>query len=599
MLVIRPGRRSWVPALCAAAWYGTAALGSAASAGTAPPATLILRNAEIWTVDDSKPTAHALAIRGNRIAKVGEDADVTPLQGPKTRVLDLHGAFVLPGFIDAHTHFGNAAESFFEVRLVDVNAQALLLERLQAATREVPKGMWITGFGWGSAAAVAAKKRGDTAFQAFTPTLAEIDRITPDHPVLLRRYDGVYFINSKGYQLARIDRDTPDPPNGEYVKDPRTGELTGLLLGTAGERMAEVLPPPSRARDLIGARAMLRELNQYGITSIHDIARVDEISQQKIFWTAVERSTTDLGIFQDLKARHELTVRVYPILTLANWRDYVAYHIKPGAGDDLIRYGALKLFIDGFMMSQPYNGTHYSGGFSFRVLDPNMIRDDIVGSDALGFDSAAHVTGDLGQKLLLDWYEKAVATNPARDRRFRIIHAWYPASAELERAGKIHAIVDIQPYHLIRELNGIEERLGPDRARFAFPWRAMIDHGLRVDLSSDWPGSYDRNNIAPVNPLENIYYAVTRQRLDGTPAGGFHPEQALTVDEAIRGYTINPAYASREEAIKGSIAPGKLADVVVLSKNIRAIPAREIPTAKVRYTIFDGKIIYTGDSDER
>lgn len=480
----------------------------AAASAAAAPATLILRNADIWTVDDARPTARALAIEGNRIVAVGDERQVMRLKGPDTRIMDLQGAFVLPGLIDAHTHFGNAIGAFFEVRLLDVNDDATLLTRLQVATHDVPKGMWITGYGWSAFAAAAANKKGDASFAPLTPSLAAIDRLTPDHPVLLRRYDGEYFINSRGLQLARIEKNTPDPSNGEYVRDPHSGELTGMLLGTAGERMAEILPPPSRARELIAARAMLRELNSNGFTSIHDIARIDEISQTKLYRTDVERSATDLGIFTDLRERGELT-------------------------------------------------------------------------------------GDKAQQLLLDWYEDAIRVNPARDRRFRLIHAWYPAAAEVERAGKIGAIADIQPHHLVRELGDIEKQLGPERARCAFPWRTMIERGVRISLGSDWPGSFDRSSVEPLSAMENIYYAVTRQRLDGTPAGGFHPEQALTVDEAIRAYTINPAYGSREEGLKGSITVGKLADVVVLSRNIRKIPPREIPSTRVLHTIFDGRLVYS------
>ena len=587
--------RSFRPLRLALAALIGAGFATAAEAG---PATLILRHGEVWTVDPAKPRAEAVALDGSRIVKVGSDAEVMALKGPATQVMDLKGGFVLPGLIDAHTHFGNAVESFFQVRLVDVDAEPLLLERLTAAAREVPKGMWITGYDWSSAAAVAARKRGDKAFTPFVPTLADIDRITPDHPVLLRRYDGVYFINSRGYALARVDKHSPDPPNGTYVKDPKTGELTGLLLGSAGERMAELMPPPSRARDLIGARAMMHLLNSYGFTGIHDIARVDEISQTKTYGTAVERSTTDLDIFKDLRARGELSVRVYPILTLANWRDYKGYGISPGSGDDMIRYGALKTFVDGFYMEEPYaNNPDYSGGFSFRVVDPQILAADIAGADALGFDTAAHVIGDKAHRLLADWYEAAIAANPPRDRRFRFIHAWYPAPREVERAGKMGALADITPYHLIRELDGMETRMGAARADFAFPWRSLIDHGVRLDIGSDWPGSFDRNNIAPLNPMENIYYAITRQRLDGTPAGGWRPTQALTVDEAIAAYTINPAYGSREEDRKGSITEGKLADLVVLDRNIRKASPREILQTKVRYTIFDGRVIYAADSN--
>lgn len=564
-----------------------------AAAAQAGPATLILRHADVWTVDDAHPRAQAVAIEGSRIVKVGSDREVMALRGEDTKVLDLAGAFVLPGLIDAHTHFGNAVESFFQVRLVDVDAEALLVERLRAAAADVPKDMWITGYDWSSAAAVAARKRGDRAWKPLTPTLAQIDAVTPGHPVLLRRYDGVHFINSRGYALARVDRNTPNPPNGEYVKDAKTGELTGMLLGSAGERMAELMPPPSRTRDLIGARAMVKLLNSYGITGIHDIARVDEISQTKLYRTDVERSATDLGIFKDLRARGELSVRVHPILTLANWRDYKAYGITPGGGDDMIRYGALKMFVDGFMMEEPYsNNPNYAGGFSFRVVDEETLRDDIVGADAIGFDTASHVVGDKAHRLLAGWFEDAIATHPARDRRFRFIHAWYPAPHEVVRAGRMRAVADITPYHLIRELDGLEARLGPERAGFAFPWRSLMAAGVRLDIGSDWPGSFDRNNIAPLDPMENIYYAVTRARLNGAPAGGFLPKQALTVDEAIRAYTLNPAYASREEVLKGSITEGKLADLVVLDRNIRKATPREILGTKVLYTVFDGHIVY-------
>jgi predicted amidohydrolase YtcJ len=570
-------------------------LGVAAAA--TPPATLILRNADIWTVDKQRPTAQALAVAGNRIVHVGTEKEAMRLHGPQTQVMDLQGAFVLPGFNDSHTHFGNAVAAFFEVRAVDVNDQALLLQRLQVAAQAVPKGMWITAHGWAASAAAAAKRRGESNFQPLIPELAAIDRITPDHPVLLRRYDGAYFINSAGFRLAHIDKHTPDPTNGEYVRDPQTGELTGLLLGTAGERMAEIMPPQSRARELIAARAVLRDLRSNGITSIHDIARVDAISQTKLYRTDVERSTSELSLFTDLRARGELTVRVFAILTMANWRDYAAHGIAPGGGDDFIRYGALKSFIDGFAMSQPFsNNPRFAGGFSFRVVNEQTLRDEIVGSDAIGFDSAVHVTGDRAQRMLLDWYEDAIRTNPARDRRFRIIHAWYPAREDVQRAGKIGAIADIQPYHLTRELGEVEHKLGAQRAAFAFPWRTMIDSGMRISLGSDWPGSFDRSNVAPLNPLEIIYYAVTRQRLDGTPAGGFLPAQALTIDEAIQAYTLNPGYGAREEAIKGSISVGKLADLVVLSKNIRRIPPQEIPATRVLHTILDGRLVYSHDS---
>jgi predicted amidohydrolase YtcJ len=569
----------------------------AAVAATAP-VTLIIKNANIWTVDERRPAASALAIADRHIVLVGSDREVMKLADPGTQVLDLKGAFVLPGFTDTHTHFGNAAAAFYEVRVVDVNDEALLLDRLRAKVNLVPKGMWITGYDWASVAASRASRSGNTTFVPLSPSLEDVDRITPDHPVLLRRYDGAYFINSRGLQLARIDRHTPNPANGEYVRHPQTHELTGMLLGSAGNRMALTLPPTSRARDLIAAQSLLRTLNSHGITSIHDIAHVEEISQTHTWSTDVERSTTDLDLFKDLRTRGELTVRVYPILTLASWRDYRAFGIVPGTGDDLIRYGALKQFIDGSIwMSKPYaNRPESSGGFSFRVDDERRVREDIVGADALGFDTAAHVTGDRGHQVLLDWYEDAIRTNPARDRRFRLIHAWYPSRADIERAGRMHAIADVQPWQLLGELPEMVDKLGPQRAALCFPWRTMMEQGVRITLGSDWPGSFDRSSVAAIDPIENIYYAVTRQRLDGTPAGGWHPEQRMSIDEAIRAYTLNGAYAAREENIKGSLTEGKLADVVVLTKDLRRIAPRDIPSVRVRYTIFDGRIVYASDA---
>jgi hypothetical protein len=583
------------PKLRIAALSGLLAAGLATAAHAASP-TLILHHADIWTVDPAHPRAEAVAVEGDRIVKVGSEREILALKGPSTRVIDLKGAFVLPGLTDAHTHFGNAVESFFQVRLVDVDAEPVLLDRLKAAAREVPKGLWITGYDWDSKAAVAAKKRGDKAFAPFTPTLADVDAAAPDHPVLLRRYDGAYFVNSRGLALARIDRTTPNPANGEYVKDPKTGELTGLLLGSAGERMALMLPPPSRARDLIGARAMLHLLNGYGITGIQDIGRVEAISQTKLYETAVERSFTNLDLFKDLKTRGELTVRVYPILALAEWRELKAQGITPGSGDDMIRYGALKVFVDATLMERPFDNTPgYAGSLSYRVVSEEANAADIAGADALGFDVAAHVLGDKAHRLLADWYEAAAARNGPRDRRDRFIHGWYPAPREVERMGAMHAVVDVTPDQLIEELPGIRAQLGA-RADYAFPWRDMIRHGVRLDIGSDWPGSFDRNSVYPNDPFENIYYAVTRRPLGAPASAAFHPEQALTVDEAIAAYTINPAYAAHAEATQGSISPGKLADFAVLDRDIRKVPVAQIPDTRVILTILGGRVVYDAES---
>ncbi|MGH3377820.1 MAG: amidohydrolase [Actinoallomurus sp.] len=565
----------------------------ASTSGETAFADLILHNGTVWTVDEALPAAEAVAVRGSRIARVGTDAEVLRLQGPGTQVIDLGGALLLPGFIDAHTHFGNAVGAFFNVRVVDVNDHATLAARLQEATRRVPAGMWITGFELSGHAAAAASKAGRTGFAPFAPSLAAVDQVTPDHPVLLSRYDGSHFINSAGLRLARLTKETPDPPNGEYQRDGVTGELTGLLLGSAAERTPKLLPPPSRARCMIAARAIVRDLNAKGIVGIHDIARFDEISQTQLYPVHVERSYTDIGVFEDLRAEGRLTVRVYPIITMANWRDYEERGIKPGSGDDLIRYGATKTFIDTSMMFEPFeDGGDWCGGFSFRVTDTEELRADIVNSDRLGFDAVAHVIGDRGHEFLLDAYDEAYEANPPRDRRFRLLHSWFPRVADIQRAGAMRLFVDVTPYHLVKQASGLDAALGEERAAGAFAWRTMIANGLRVNIGSDWPGSFDGASVEPNDPLENIYYAVTRRGLGASPDDGWRTEESLTVEEAVHAYTTNPAHASREEHIKGTVTEGKLADLVVLSQDIRTIEPEEILTTRVLYTVFDGRLVH-------
>lgn len=544
-------------------------------------ADLILHNGKIWTVDPERPEADAVAISGSRITKVGSSREVLRLAQSSTRLIDLKGRLVLPGFIDTHTHFENATDQFYEAALTGANDEASFLAAVGEAAQRVPEGFWITGGNWGAPSS------------SFQPSRAALDRITPRHPVLLRRHDGAYFINSEGLRLLRIGRETPDPAGGRYERDPATGELTGLLLGTAGERALQALPPKSRSRTLVAARVLLKDFGRYGITGIHDIARVDALSQEATFQTHVERSYTDLSIFTDLRAAGELTVRVYPLLSLSTVRGLARVGIRPGSGDEFIRFGGLKGFVDGpTMMAEPYGkGAGFAGGFTFRVVDAETMRNDIIAADRLGFDVALHVMGDKAHDLTLDWYEAAIEGNGPRDRRFRLIHARYPSAAAIRRAGALRLIADITPYHLMIEASELDRRFGVERARTAHAWRSLADAGVRIDIGSDWPGHFDRSHYLPLDPLRNIYHAITRASAD-EPAKGWHRGEALTLEEAIRAYTINPAYASHQEAIKGSITPGKLADLVVISMDILTAPPERLLDAKVVMTVFGGRIIF-------
>ena len=565
----------------------------AQAAPSADPADLILHHGKVWTVDDRQPVAEAVAVRGDRIIRVGSDADVLALRGATTKVIDLQGRLVLPGFNDAHTHFGNAVGWFFQVMVMAVNHQDDLLRQLHEAAARVPAGLWITGGDWSTFAWQTAQKKGILGWQAFVPDLAAVDAVTPNHPVLLRRFDHRYFINTPGMRLAGITE--AGATGAAYERDPATGRLTGMLASTAGEQAEKLLPPPTRALALIGARGVLRQLNRFGLTSIHDIARLDEISQRHIFPTFIERSYTDVGIFRDLKQRGELTVRVHALTPLETWADLADFGIQPDSRDELLSFGTLKDFVDGSLMFAPLDGR--TGNFTFRYKGEEAMQRNITAADRAGFDLGIHVIGDKALHLLLDWYETAIAANGPRDRRFRLIHAWYATPEDLARAGRLSLTADVTPHQLLdQDPVALEQALGPERAKTAFAWRTMIERGVRVNIVSDLPGLFNKTSISPFDPLENMYSAITR-RDPAAPAGtpAWHPAQGLTITEAIQAYTINPAYASREENRKGTIAPGKLADLVVLSRDILTVPVEDLLRTRVEYTVLGGRVVYQAD----
>lgn len=584
---------------------GIAAACAAAAPGlrAAPAPDLIIHNAKVWTVDPERPMADALAIAGNRILAVGKGAELLARKGPSTQTMDAKGAMVLPGFIDAHTHFGNAVDAFYTARVIDVGDTSTLYARLRESALRVPKGMWITGADMSGLVAAKAAKKGNTGWTLPMPTLAELDAAVPEHPVLIRFYDGRAFVNSYALKLAKLDRTIADPAYGAYGRDASTGALTGLLTGNAVQKVATMLPPPSKQKNLVAGRALIRELNALGVTGLHDIARIESVSRLQQFQVHVERSYTDMTVFHDLREAGALSVRVHALLSLAGWRDYARIGIKPGAGDDLIRYGALKAFMDFALMREPYlNAGGRRGTLAYRVTDADALRADMIGADRLGYDLAVHVVGDAGLDMLLDNYEAAIQANPARERRFRLIHMWYTAPGQLARATaldpkkQLKLYVDITPSHLIDQLGTIDAALGHHRTATAFPWRSAAEAGLRLNIGSDWPGSFDGSTLQPNNPLENIAEAVSRSAPEGFESS-WHPEQTITVEEAIRAYTINPASAAREEKSKGSISPGKLADLVMLERDIRQLSPKEIAQTRVLYTWLGGKQVYAAPTD--
>jgi len=558
----------------------------------ARPASLVITNARVWTLDPEIPDAEAVALRGQRIIKVGSNDDMKPLMREGyTRILNLRGRLVLPGFIDNHTHFASAGRLLLGLNLLDVNDPQTFQTRVREAAARLPAGAWLVGGDWGAYAQWAQSSTGaqpGAHAEEFLPTKELIDTVTGDHPALISRFDrALYLANSLALEAAGITRDTEDPEGGEILRD-ADGNPTGLLRGAAVELVQEVIPPPSHAQRRAEALRALEEARRWGVTSIHD--------------NVADFETLDL--YKELLKDNELTVRVWARMWLSEWervRDYIRLYRIPassgGWGDQYIRLGGLKAWVDGIMGNstalffEPYNHEPDNRGRLRDVMFPegNLLQ-LIQGADLAGFTVTVHAIGDQANRILLDTYAKVFGENPPRDRRFRVVHAQVIHPDDFARFGQLGLIAEVQPYHCIDDMRWMEERIGRERARGAYAFRSLLDGGATMSFGSDWPGT--NASYYPINPLLGIYAAVTRQTLTGQPPGGWFPEQRVTLEEAIRFFTLNNAYASFEENIKGSIKEGKLADLVVLDRDILSRPPKELLETQVLYTIFDGRIVY-------
>jgi predicted amidohydrolase YtcJ len=417
--------------------------------------------------------------------------------------------------------------------------------------------------------------------QRFKPHRDMIDPLTPDMPALLSRWDGSeHLANGAALSAAGITGATADPAGGTIERDPATGEPTGILTGTAVELVREVIPEKSFEQRVIEARIALERLAENGVSGIHDITRAHQMS-----------------VFQHLHDRGELTVRVYARPTLDNWAHLSALGIKTGFGDDYLKIGGLKGFVDGIMgnssarFREPYDHQpDQSGIWRTMVLEPPGIAELIYSADAVGLIPQVHAIGDLAVDTLLDWFEEAIERNGPGDHRFRMIHAQVVEDDDFRRFGELGVIAEVQPYHAIDDMRWMEERIGHERCRGAYAFKSLMDGGALLSFGSDWPGT----NAAwyPAKPLLGIYAAVTRQTLDGEPEGGWFPEQRVDVETAIRAYTINNAFAAGEENDKGSVAAGKLADFTILDRDLLAIDPSEIKDVRVMATIVGGRVVY-------
>ena len=538
---------------------------------TPPAADLAILNGRLWTGNKFQPWAEALASRGERIVAVGSNDDVKRLIDSKTRVIDLQGRLALPGFIDSHTHFIEAGFHLLSVDLRDAATPEEFARLIGNHAAKLGAGRWITGGDWDH----------ERWPDAELPTKELIDCFTPEHPVFVSRLDGhMGLANSVALRFAGINAETKDPPGGTIVRDPNTGEPTGILKDDAQSLVYRAIPEPSDAERDAALEASLAEAARFGVTSIQDITP----------WQ-------DYDAYKRVRDAHRLTVRVYARTPMSQWKRQVDAVALEGAGDDWLRLGGLKAFMDGSLGSttalffEPFDD---APGTSGLMVDDNIpegkLKQNIKDADRAGLQCSVHAIGDRANNIALNYFEEVARENGPRDRRFRIEHAQHLIPADVSRFGKLGVIASMQPYHAIDDGRWAERRLGPIRVKSSYVFRSLLDAGAMLAFGSDW-------YVAPISPILGIHAAVTRQTIDGSES--WIPEQRITVEEAVRAYTVSAAYAEFGEKSKGSLEVGKLVDVVVLSQDIFRIDPNEIQKTKVISTIVGGEVVYGERSEYR
>jgi predicted amidohydrolase YtcJ len=550
-------------------------------------ADLIITNATIWTGDSLRPAAQAIAIRGDRILAVGSAAEVAAHRTRFTRTLDAGGRFMSPGFIDNHTHFGQAGALLLGVNLLDVSDAPTLVRRVREARDRLPRGAWMTGGDWGAYEAWARNSTGGRAADssAFRPHRAMIDSVTPETPALLSKWDrSQHLANGASLRAAGATC------SWEGVECDG-GTPTGRLTSAAAARVRRAMPARTMEQRLAEARVALAQLRSLGVTTIHDITPAEQ-----------------LAVYQELLARDELTTRIYARPTLDKWDELRALGIRHGFGHPMLKIGGLKGFVDGIMgnssarFHEPYLTSGVRGSWRDSTntgatsgpgsgMEPagNMLR-NLVGADSAGMWVQVHAIGDAAIDTLLTMYEHVMRTNPERDRRYRVIHTQVIRSAEVaDRMARLGIAAEVQPYHAIDDMRWMEERIGK-RARWAYAFRTLQEAGVRLSFGSDWPGT--NASWYTANPLHGVYAAVTRQTIEGNPPGGWYPEERIDVETALRAYTVNNAWVAGEEAEKGRLAPGLLADLVVLDADPRRAAPERLKDVTVVMTIVGGRIVH-------
>ncbi|GMU96765.1 amidohydrolase [Ignavibacterium album] len=522
-------------------------------------------NGKIYTVNEKQPFAQAVVTEGNKIIFVGNNDEAKKLITSNTEVIDLKEKFMMPGFIDNHVHFITGGHYLLGIDLRSAQSTAEFKRILNDYAKKYP-GKWITGGYWNH----------ENWEIKDLPTKEMVDEAVYDQPVFVERLDGHMGVaNSLALKMAGITKETQNPEGGLIVKDPKTGEPTGVLKDNAMNLIYRIIPEPSEDENYQALLAALNEAKKLGITSVHDITYSDA-----------------LKAFERAKSEGKLTCRIYTRWPIADYKSLVEKNIKAGTGDELIKMGSLKAFADGSLGSstawffEKYNQDTTTFGLPMDIVTDGSIEKWCSDADKNGLQLSVHAIGDRANSYMLDIFEKIIRKNPQWDRRFRIEHAQHVRFQDISRFAQLGVIASVQPYHCIDDGVWAEKRIGPERIKYTYPFKSFLEAGVKLCFGTDW-------YVAPLNPMLGLYAAVTRRTLDEKNPDGWIPEQKISIEDAIKCYTINSAYAAFEENIKGSIETGKLADMIVLSDDLLSIDPINIKDVEVLMTIFDGKIIYT------
>lgn len=548
------GRRTL---LAFAGGTAAAAVSRAAFAGADDALDTAYINAKVWTGAGPDVRTDAIGVKGDRIAAIGADA-VRARTGKRTRVVDLEGAFVTPGFIDPHVHFVKASQMLSQASLREAKDPKEFVALIAAAAKALPKGQWIEGGNWDQ-----------DRWGGEMPHRSWIDAVTPDTPVAVIRYDlHMLLLNSLALKLAGIDRDTPDVPGGVIERD-ASGEPTGIIKDAAKDLVLRAIGEPTDDQIDAATRHGIELALSKGVTQVHP----------------TELDTISFDSTRRLRAKGETGLRFRHYLPLKNYETQLALITREGRGDDWVQWGACKVVFDGSLGSrtakfyEPYADDPSTRGIV--VTDPADLKAWLAGADKGGLQVTAHAIGDEANDIVLDTMAAVAQTNGVRDRRFRVEHVQHMKPHAIARFRDQGIIASVQPYHAIDDGRWAVRRIGEERLKTSFAFGSLVRSGAHVCMGSDWP-------VAPIDPLTGLDAAVNRETLDGKNPQGWHPEQRVTLAQAMHSYTQEGAYAGFNEKKLGLIAPGFLADFVVWDSDFFAIDSHSLAKAKALKTIVGG-----------